>query len=93
MATAKKTSPKTDGTKYEWYVRTASAGSLTDDYLYYLGSFVSLESVVNSESFHEYMVDQNHPDRVYLLALAEDGKPHRFHRIAVRQSGYTFKEV
>ena len=96
MATAKKaatkTTPKTEGTKYTWSARPAYSGSLSDDAMWEIGSHVSLESAVNSDDFSNFMQHNDNPERVYLIAVTSDGKPHRFHRIQVKQAGYTFKE-
>lgn len=93
MATAKKATPKTEGTKYMWAARPAYGDSIFDGLFWEIGKHVSLESAVNSDGFHTFMTDYDYPEKVYMLALTENGKPHRFQRIAVKQSGYTFKEV
>ena len=93
MATAKKAAAKTEGTKYMWAARPAYDDSIFDYSFWDIGQYVSLESAVNSDDFQTFMSVNSHPEKVYMLALTEEGKPHRFHRIAVKQSGYTFKEV
>ena len=99
MATAKKATPKTEGTKYMWAARPAYEDSIFDDFFWNIGQHVSLESAVNSDAFQTFMTDNDNPEEVYMLALTENGKPHHFYRIAVKQrlvvkqSGYTFKEV
>ena len=94
MATAKKaatkTAPKTEGTKYVWY-GWASNG-LDVDSGWHIGLYASLESVIKSSSFEEFFVDLN-AETIYLLATTEDGKPPKFLRLAVKDSGYSYKEV
>jgi hypothetical protein len=88
------TKPTTPATKYVWFaLGYHHVDSLSDDSGWRLGLFASLESVVSSDEFGEFMDDTDHPDTVYLFAVTSEGKPHRFHRIEVQRAGYKFKEV
>lgn len=94
MATAKKAAAQTEGTQYTWGVQEAySINAPFDDTFWGIGDYASLEAALNSADFGEYMRENNNPARVYVIAMTKDGKAHRFHRIGVKQSGYTFKEV
>lgn len=93
MATAKKAAAKTEGTEYRWGVMLGYSGTLFDDTFWEVGEHVTLESVVASPDFDEFMAEVDYPEFVYVIATQLDGKPHRFHRIKVKKHGYTFKEA
>jgi hypothetical protein len=94
MAAKKATTKPTTPTTYCWYGWVGnSMYGFEDSPGYDLGKHVSIESVLSSELFDEFYNDRDCPLYVYLIATTEESKPHRFHRIEVKSSGYTYKEV
>lgn len=91
MATKKAT---TSGTKYHWYVFDAVSHSIfNNDCGWSIGECVSIDEVISSHQFREFMTEADSPERVYLIATTTDGKAHRFHRLEVKSSGFSYKEV
>jgi hypothetical protein len=82
------------GTEYNWYLWDARlSDTFADSYAWEAGYYPSVERLLACHEFSEFMDSNRHPERIYLLASAKDGKPHKFLRIEVKSSGYTYKEV
>jgi hypothetical protein len=82
------------GTEYQWFIWDArNSDTFADSYAWEAGYYPSVERLLASLDFSEFMDSNDQPERVYLLAVAKDGKPHKFLRIEVKSSGYTYKEV
>lgn len=93
MATAKKAAAKTEGTAYRWGVMPGYYDPLFNDSFWEVGEHVTLESVVASPGFDEFMTEADYPEYIYAIATQANGKPHRFHRIKVKRGGFTFEEA